>query len=252
MMKADAGLHSLLGKAAYKRTFHQSRLMCCEELVTAPPLNSSSCVYELHPQGDAQLFRSARAQLAGGRSCITYQFLTTYSSIIMHLLQLVSSATLGLNTNVVPGQLITSAALHSMKTQNATSFRADVDAFVREVTSGWWVQTAVLMHTCAAPNASAIVRGGFPQTEATVAAFNNAMRHALAAARVAGRERNGARVPSLVDYYAVTADCASSHRFHYLDEVHFRDSFYQTNFVVDALVLNAEVCTRNYVRMNSV
>ena len=235
------------GEDAFLRAFHQSRLLCCDALERA-----RGCVYEVRPQeDDASLFESARAHLADGRTCVTYRFLMTYASITAHVLALAASAAPDEATaRAVPTWLVTSAALHTMREHNASFFRTEVDGFVNTIMCEPWARTAVVMHTAAATNATAIARGGFPQTEEAVAAFNAELQDALAAARAAGRERGGARVPSLVDWHAVTTDDGAVRRFQYLDEVHFRDSFYQTNFVVDALVLSAEACRRQ-VRANA-
>ncbi len=212
--------------------FHKSRQLCCNDFGALP--NRSACSFALHDD-DAQLFSAVRAELARGRSCLTYVFLMEYASIVRSLARLTGGA--------LPTKLLTSAAVHSMKHVNASVFRSEVDDYLALVSRPEWANTSMLLHTAASPNATAIALGHYPQTPERVRDFNDAIRAALATSAASGvwaRQRRP--VPRLVDYASVTANTPA--RFPYLDSLHFYDQFYQTAFMVDALVLNSQNCAR--------
>jgi hypothetical protein len=212
--------------------FHKKRSLCCARVADA-----STCNFALHEANGTMLADTARAALAAGQTCLTYEFLMEYSAIQRSLQQLAAAGT----SAWLPSLLVTSAALHTMKRHNATFYRAEVDAFLSTLAAAAWRGTAVALHGCAAPNFTAVAAGSFPQREAVVRGFNAALRDALAAAAQRGGETP---LPRLVKYFGVTGEAAARHRFPYLDSVHFSDPFYQTAFVVDALALRAAACSR--------
>ena len=76
------------------------------------------------------------------------------------------------------------------------------------------------------------------------------LREALADATAV---RDTVSVPRLVDFHAVTTEQRGGElamhalrRFPRLDALHFRDAFYQTAFVADALALAAAQRTREF------
>jgi hypothetical protein len=197
------------GEAHYQAVFHKQRSLCCARVADA-----SSCAFSLHEPNGTTLADTARAALAAGQTCLTYEFLMEYSTIQRSLEQLAAGGA----SARLPSHLVTSAALHTMKHHNVSYYRSEVDAFLSTLASPAWRATPVALHGCASPNFTAIAAGGFPQREEVVRSFNAALRDALAAA--------AAPLPRLVHYYGVTGEAAARHRFPYLDAVHFADPFY--------------------------
>jgi hypothetical protein len=241
--------------AAHRLDFQHWRSRCCDD-VSAP--SDDSCAYALHAEQDhASLFAAARAGLAAGRTCVSFQFTTEYVDITPSLAALRTSADVdadapaGATPLRLPTRVITSAALHSMRLRTLGQYDADVAAFLAEASHPAWAHTAFSMHSATAPNYTSIAEYGHPQTQPVVLAFNAVLR---AAVRSAGEREGSAwaaavparQLPSLVNMYAVTRDTPP--RFPYKDPakdaLHFADSFYQTAFVVDALVLSAAACAR--------
>jgi hypothetical protein len=246
------------GVAAHRAVFHHARSLCCDDVEHAAS-EPSGCAYALHAEHDHDaLFAAARAGLAAGRTCVTFAFLTQYADITPALaaLRASSSATAAAASAnasaALPTRVITSAALHSMRTRTLGQYDADVAAFLAEASQPAWADTAFAMHSGTAPNYTCIAAYGHPQTQPVVLAFNAVLHAAL---RAEGEREGGAwaggrparQLPSLVNMYAVTRDAPA--RFPYKDPardaLHFHDVFYQTAFVVDALVLSAAACARH-------
>jgi hypothetical protein len=222
-----------VGTEHYLAVYHKSRSFCCAQVG-----DPSTCVLALHEARAASLADTARAALAAGHSCITYEFLMDYAAIRGSLQQLAGGSA---DVRALPSHVVSSAALHTIKDGHDVSFyRAEVDAFLQAAAAPAWRNTAFVMHGCTSPNATAITAGNYPQRQDVVRSFNAALRDALAAAA----QRAEAPLPRLVEYYSVTGEDARA-RFPYNDAVHFSSPFYQTAFVVDALVLRAAVCSRD-------
>ena len=224
------------GEENFQRLFHLSRSLCC---VNFSSVDANSCKFALH-ESERELLSSTRRELSSGRSCITYSFQMEYSEITASLLQL--SATPGA---AVPTRMVTSAALHTMKhaNGNASGYRGEVDGFLTAFSAPVWADTALVIHACSAPNDTSVSAGHYPQTETVVRAFNEQLERALGAQAWNSAWAEQKRpLPRLVDYYSITEQTPA--RFPYLDSLHFSDPFYQTAFVVDALVLNAAACDR--------
>ncbi len=217
--------------------FHKARSLCCAQVADA-----STCTHALHDASSSSLTDTVRAALSAGYACVTYRFLMTYADITHSLQQLTS---VGVDA-ALPSQLIASAALHTMKHHDTAFYHMEVVAFLRETAKAAWRGTEVVLHGCASPNYTAINAGGYPQRPEVVSNFNAALREAVDADAVV---RRGVRsmwwpLPQLIEYASVTGEGVARQRFPYLDSVHFAEPFYQTAFVVDALVLRAASCMR--------
>ena len=227
-----------------------SRCLCCVD-----PARADSCTYTLHNESSPMLFAAARAGLSQGQTCITYSFLMDYAAILAQMRQIVSTGSSGAASAPLPGRFVVSAGVHTMKHHDAQHFKAEVRTFLDELATPPWQPTQVAVHTVAAPNYTMIAAAGHKQTPQTVAEFNVALQEALAAAAAA---HGVAGAPRLVDLHAVTTEQRggelakhAQRRFPRLDALHFRDAFYQTAFVADALALDAARRTREAASKSS-
>lgn len=220
------------GEAYFQSVFHMGRSLCCANVSRA-----DSCVFALHNESSATFLSSTRDALREGRACVTYSFLMHYAAITDQMKQMTSSQ------GAVPTRLVTSAALHTMKSRNASYYKADVAAFLAEAATPPWSNTVVAMHAAAAPNYSMVAAAGHKQTPAAVSSFNAALREAVSDV---AKARGDAAAPRLVDLHGITHEgggaqgaAGAMRRFPRLDALHFHDAFYQTAFVADALALDA-------------
>ena len=229
------------GEAYYQSVFHKGRSLCCADVA-----RPGSCAFALH-NASASLVSAARAGLQEGRTCVTYAFLMDYGAILAQMRQMTSPA--DGDAAPLPARLVTAAGVHSMKAHDAAFFKAEVAAFLDELATPRWKPTVVAMHTIAAPNYTSIAAAGHKQTPETVAAFTAALRDAVASVAASA---GVAAAPRLVDLHEVTSERGGGERalharrrFPRLDALHFRDAFYQTAFVADALALDAARRTRD-------
>jgi hypothetical protein len=179
-------------------------------------------------------------------SCLSYAFRIDYGEIMRELRMFTAGSNIvpsasekGLDQ--LPTHLVLAAGVHPMKYLNASDFRSQVDDVLRHVASreeNPWLGTAVSVHGIASPNATAIAAGHHPQTMERVTSFNEQLRAATES--IADGWRLQRSTPRFLDLYTVTRDAPP--RFTMLDSLHFSDMYYQTVFVLDALVLAAADC----------
>lgn len=236
---------STAGEANYQSQFHLTRLFCCRDFAEASRPDAE-CSYSLH-ETSAQLFSEARRHRASGMSCLSYAFRIDYGEIMRELRMFTAGSNIvpsasekGLDQ--LPTHLVLAAGVHPMKYLNASDFRSQVDDVLRHVASreeNPWLGTAVSVHGIASPNATAIAAGHHPQTTERVTSFNEQLRAATDSIADGWRLQRRS-TPRFLDLYTVTRDAPP--RFAMLDSLHFSDMYYQTVFVLDALVLAAADC----------
>ena len=228
------------GEAYFQSVFHMGRCLCCADVA-----RPDTCAFSLHNESSPTLFAAARAGVAQGQACLSYSFVMDYAAIVAQMRHMCNGTTAD---ERLPGRMVVSEGLHSMKHHNASFFKAEVVRFLDETATPRWRDTLVAVHTIAAPNYTMVAAAGHKQTPEAVSSFNAALREAVAAAAAA---RGPAEAPRLVDLHAVTTEqrggalaAAARRRFPRLDALHFHDPFYQTAFVADALVLGAAARAR--------